>query len=138
MGKHRISWLIASAAAGIWLGATAASNAQVQRYEPTRPTVSPYLNLFRDQTGILPNYQALVRPLQLQNDINQQQRQTNQRSAEAAANLQAEIYGLQQRQAAELQMAPTGKQSWFQRPSQRNQFMNTSRFYSQSGKATSR
>jgi hypothetical protein len=138
MGKHRSCWLIALVAAGCWLGTAAESHAQVRRYEPSRPTVSPYLNLFREQTGILPNYQALVRPQQLQNETNQRQREINQRGATEAQNLQTQIYELQQKQAAELQMAPTGKNAWFQRPSQRNQFLNTSRFYSQSGKATSR
>jgi len=138
MGKHRNCWLIAFVAVGCWLDAVVVGHAQVRRYEPSRPTVSPYLNLFRDQTGILPNYQALVRPQLLQNETNQRQRAINQRGAAEALNLQAQLYDIQQRQAAELQMSPTGKNAWFQRPSQRNQFMNTSRFYSQSGKATSR
>ncbi|MEQ9408766.1 MAG: hypothetical protein RIK87_13610 [Fuerstiella sp.] len=32
------------------------------RYSPQRPTVSPYLNLLRNNTGPLPNYYSLVRP----------------------------------------------------------------------------
>ena len=32
------------------------------RYSPERPTVSPYLNLLRNDTGPLPNYYSLVRP----------------------------------------------------------------------------
>lgn len=32
------------------------------RYQPQRPTVSPYLNLLRNDTGPLPNYYSLVRP----------------------------------------------------------------------------
>lgn len=34
----------------------------IPRYTPKRPTVSPYLNLLRDDTGPLPNYYGLVRP----------------------------------------------------------------------------
>ena len=34
----------------------------VPRYRPSRPTVSPYLNLLRNDNGALPNYYGLVRP----------------------------------------------------------------------------
>lgn len=38
------------------------------------PTISPYLNLFRDETeNATPNYHAFVRPQQLQMDANRQQ-----------------------------------------------------------------
>ena len=130
--------LIAVGAACLWVSGTTASNAQVQRYAPSRPTVSPYLNLFRDQTGVLPNYQALVRPLQQQEDFNQQQRALNQRNAAVNQQLQNELFDLQLRQAAGPQMAPTGKGSWFQQPGQRHRFLDTSQFYSQSGSAGQR
>ncbi|QDT67244.1 hypothetical protein MalM25_01410 [Planctomycetes bacterium MalM25] len=41
------------------------------------PTISPYLNLFRDETSdsSLPNYYTFVRPQQQQYEANQQQRQ---------------------------------------------------------------
>jgi len=32
------------------------------RYSPQRPTISPYLNLLRNDSGPLPNYYSLVRP----------------------------------------------------------------------------
>ncbi len=32
------------------------------RYRPQRPTVSPYLNLLRNDNGPVPNYYSLVRP----------------------------------------------------------------------------
>jgi hypothetical protein len=44
------------------------------RYQPSRPTVSPYLNLFRQNEGPLPNYHSLVRP-QLQNIENERRQQ---------------------------------------------------------------
>ncbi len=34
---------------------------------PTRPTLSPYLNLARENTGVLPSYQAFVLPRLEQN-----------------------------------------------------------------------
>lgn len=34
----------------------------IPRYAPRRPTVSPYLNLLRNDFGPLPNYYSLVRP----------------------------------------------------------------------------
>ena len=39
------------------------SNGQdIPRYSPSRPTISPYLNLLRNDSGSLPNYYSLVRP----------------------------------------------------------------------------
>jgi hypothetical protein len=43
------------------------------RFEPSRPTISPYLNLLRRDVGPLPNYYSLVRPQLQQNDFNQRQ-----------------------------------------------------------------
>jgi hypothetical protein len=45
------------------------------QYTP-KPTVSPYLNLFNDPTGI-GVYQTLVRPFLNQNDVNSNQSATN-------------------------------------------------------------
>ena len=55
------------------------------RYQPSRPTVSPYLNLLRRDVGPLPNYYSLVRPQLNQNEFNQRQRVTN---AEQQAQIQ--------------------------------------------------
>jgi hypothetical protein len=57
------------------------------RYQPTRPTISPYLNLLRRDVGPLPNYHSLVRP-QLQQLANnqQQQLQLQQQRASIQAN----------------------------------------------------
>ena len=43
------------------------------RYSPSRATVSPYLNLLRNNTGPLPAYHGLVRPALNQQAYNQQQ-----------------------------------------------------------------
>ena len=39
-----------------------AGGQDVPRYTPQRPTVSPYLNLLRNDNGPVPNYYSLVRP----------------------------------------------------------------------------
>lgn len=41
---------------------SAESCAQPPRYRPQRPTVSPYLNLLRNDDAGVPNYYSLVRP----------------------------------------------------------------------------
>lgn len=62
------------------------SHAQTPRFQPSRPTVSPYLNLFRNNTGPLPNYYSLVRPQLYQQDFNQRQTQLmGQQAAEIGA-----------------------------------------------------
>lgn len=77
----------------------------VRRYQPSRPTVSPYLNLYRNNTGPLPNYYSLVRPQLNQQAFN------NQISAQQAQ--QNAALGLLQSQAAQPTTTPTGKRSWF-------------------------
>jgi hypothetical protein len=61
----------------------------VVRYQPSRPTVSPYLNLLRRDVGPLPNYHALVRPQIQQYQNNQvQQYQLQQQRAAIQSNRQ--------------------------------------------------
>jgi len=63
------------------------------QYRPSRPTLSPYLDLFRRDTGPLPNYFTFVRPRQqVQTQIQQQaynmqllQQQTNTLEDQALA-----------------------------------------------------
>jgi hypothetical protein len=55
--------------------------AQVKRYQPSRAPLSPYLNLLRPE-GALPNYYALVRPLE-----EQRQFERNTRGFERRQNL---------------------------------------------------
>lgn len=77
----------------------------MQRYQPSRPTVSPYMNLFRNNVGPLPNYYSLVRPqlnqLAFNDQVLAQQIQQN-------ASLT-----LLQSQAGQQGVTPTGKSSWF-------------------------
>lgn len=138
MLARRVSPLIAVIVAASWLAGGSASNAQTLRYQPSRPTVSPYLNLFRQQTGAIPNYQSLVRPLQLQNEANQRQQQINAERGATISALQAQLFELQQAQAAGAGVSPTGKSSWFFQPSPRQRFMDTSSFYSRAGGAAQR
>jgi hypothetical protein len=138
MNRQKRFWLLAALVLTLLeLGAERACVAQVRRYEPNRPTVSPYLNLFRNDFNnrALPNYQALVRPLQLQQDINQQQQRLLLQQNQALRQLNTNLQNFEQRAVTGQLVAPTGKGSWFLRPSRRAQFLNTSRFYSQAGTA---
>jgi hypothetical protein len=119
------------------LTAASASEAQVRRYEPSRPTVSPYLNLFRnrDSNPFLPNYYSFVRPLQQQYRLNQTQEQLLQQQGRAIGQLQSQVQQLGQAQMRGPLVAPTGKSSGFMRPGTRSTFLNTSRFYPQPGGA---
>jgi hypothetical protein len=66
------------------------------RYAPSRPTVSPYINLFRNQRGPIPNYHLYVRPILQQESIN----------AQYGAAVQQLEQGLRQTQTTPL--GPTG------------------------------
>jgi hypothetical protein len=57
-----------------WAQAQGIRSSRGQRYAPSRPTVSPYLNLLRRDNGPVPNYHTLVRP-QFQQLANNQQQQ---------------------------------------------------------------
>ena len=97
------------------LHAASASLAQVRRYEPSRPTVSPYLQLFRDdvRNQPLPNYYAYVRPLQQQYQVNQTQQRLLQQQSRTIGQLQTNMQSLERRQIEGPLVAPTGKGSWF-------------------------
>lgn len=127
--------VLAALSSAVWLAGALFANAQVMRYQPARPTVSPYLNLFRPNNGVIPNYQSLVRPMLQQQAINQQQQLFNEQQSQSLQQLQLNMQGMQQQQASGSLVPPTGKSSWFARPSSRHQFMNTSRYFSQSGSA---
>jgi hypothetical protein len=104
-----------------------------QRYEPSRPTVSPYVNLFRENNGIVPNYQSLVRPMLQQQQTNIYQGQQLKKQQQSLRDLQVSQQDLERRARAGTSMSPTGKGAWFNKPGSQSTFMNTSGFYSQSG-----
>lgn len=119
------SWLaLALTAAGV--GEAAAQ--RPQRYQPSRPTLSPYLNLLRNNNSAIPNYYSFVRPYQNQQALNQ---------------LQGEQLGFQNAQIgrvqAELLQQPapgpvTGTPSWFRQPGTRTYFLNSSRYFGRAGR----
>ena len=102
---------------------------QQRRYQPSSPTVTPYLNLSRFNTGGLPNYYSLVRPQQQQRSFNAREtalRQQQQRRLDQQQRRLDQVNTtLETRQTIE----PTGKASWFMYPGSRQSFLNTSRYY---------
>ena len=80
---------------------------QRPRYQPSRPTVSPYLYLSQPETNGMPSYYAFVRPYQRQSQVNQSQQgqlQTQQTEIKSLDNQ------FQLRQTA---TPPTGSNSTF-------------------------
>lgn len=63
------------------------------RYQPARPTVSPYLNLFRTQRGPIPNYNLYVRPMLQQQSINAQQGAAVQQLEQGLRQTQTTVSG---------------------------------------------
>lgn len=125
------SRLILAATAGILMSVASATNrarAQgYQRYQPSRPTVSPYLNLFQNNRNggfnrAVPNYYSLVRPQLQQQQINANQQDLLNQQGGTLQQLQSNVQVLQQQQEG----APvvTGHNSWF---------FNTSRYFAQVG-----
>lgn len=76
------------------------------RYQPARPTLSPYLNLLRRDAGPVPNYYSLVRPQLNQIDLNQRQRVLNQQQQAQISSNARNITELKESTAA-----PTGTAS---------------------------
>lgn len=97
--------------------------AQVARYQPNTPTLSPYLNLSRFNNGGLPNYFALVRPQIQQRQVNLQQQALINRQERQIVRLQNEV------QSGITPAGPTGSNSWFMIPGNQTSFLNTSQFF---------
>jgi hypothetical protein len=79
------------------------------RYQPSRPTVSPYLNLFRNGNSAAMNYQTLVRPQINQENTNQQERTAVQRLQRQLGDVSQTVYGA----AAARSMRTTGHRTVF-------------------------
>lgn len=97
-------------AAAVWLGLTAGASAQnpAGRYQPTQPTISPWMGLYSRNTGALDNYHSFVRPEQeLRSTIRQQNTQTQQNN-DALQTLRTQVHDL-----SEPQMRSTGAGSVF-------------------------
>jgi TolA-binding protein len=123
-------WLSVAIVAGfIVLASSGGSMAHAQGYQPSRPTVSPYLNLFQNNRNgqlnrALPNYYTLVRPQLQQQQVNQTQQQLLQQQNGTIEQLQGTVQILQQQKTG--RQVVTGHGS---------AFMNTSRYYAQAGTA---
>ena len=109
----------------MWIACQRASFAQVARYEPSSPTVSPYLNLTATNFGVVPNYYAFVRPEIRQREFNRQGRLLLSRQEQEISTLQDEI------QRGTTPAAVTGTGSWFLVPARQTRFLDTTRFYPQ-------
>jgi hypothetical protein len=90
----------------LWLGIPAATccgqgpGSLPGRYQPSRPTVSPYLNLLRRDAGPIPNYFSLVRPQLQQLETNQRQQAINLRQQDQLQNLDNQMLTITQSPAA--------------------------------------
>ena len=124
---------IAVLAVGIAFFAKASDAQDTERYEPSTPTVSPYLNLFRNDNGrsALPNYYSLVRPLQNQYRTNVIQQQILQQQGQAINQLHQTTTLLES--AQNQPMSETGHQSWFFNPGTRTRFQDTAQYFSHAG-----
>ena len=114
------SCLLAAAGESVQAQSRRGRTNAVPRYQPPTPTVSPYLNLLRPE-GPIPNYYALVRPLQRQEQFNRQTMAFQERQAQEVERLQ--------RQFAQPQVLPTGTAGWFFDEGRQPPFGNTSHYY---------
>jgi hypothetical protein len=114
MNRTTTFWL---ALCGVLMLGSVSAQAQYPptRYQPSRPTVSPYLNLLRTDRGPLPNYYTFVRP-QLEQQWTNQQLQSG--IIQNRTNLQAVGQRVGQIEAATMQPTGTGAS-----------FMNYSHYY---------
>ncbi len=86
-------------------------------YEPQSPTVSPWLGLWRQNTGALDNYHTFVQP---QMELNRTLQMQNSALTRQAAGLQSLHNEIMQPQGNQSGMMPTGQGSTF---------MNYSHYY---------
>lgn len=114
------------------LAPTAEAQYRQRRYQPSRPTVSPYLNLFRINNNVIPNYQSLVRPEQEALRFRQEQLQLDQQRQRELSQLQSNVNRLEQAPLTTPLVAPTGKGSWFNVQGG-SQFGDTRGYFSKAG-----
>ena len=108
-----------------WIAMSAQqSHGQVRRYAPNTPTISPYLNLTRNNGGGLPNYYSLVRPQIQQQDFDRRQAAQQQAQGKKIMTLQDEV------QAG---LTPTGKGAGFLNFGTRHSFGDTTGRFPQPG-----
>lgn len=98
-------------------------SAQVRRYQPRTPTLSPYLNLTLFNGGGLPNYYAYVRPELHQQALNEREQALTRQQGQTIQRLQNEI------QRGTVPIAETGTGSWFMTLGTRTSYLDTTRYY---------
>jgi hypothetical protein len=123
--RRRRLLLSAGAVAAVSLACLPTCVAQVRRYEPNTPTLSPYLGLTLFNNGGVPNYYAFVRPRQQQRSFNLQQQALAQRQAGEIQQLDYDV------QRGIVPVAQTGTGSWFFTPGARTTYLDTSQYYPQ-------
>ena len=123
--RHRFRRVLVPACvtAAISLSCLQTSVAQVQRYEPQTPTLSPYLGLTLFNNGGVPNYYAFVRPRLQQRSLNLQQQAFTSQHGEEIQRLQNDV------QRGVVPVAKTGTGSWFMTPGTRSSYLDTAHFY---------
>ncbi|QDU55058.1 hypothetical protein [Aeoliella mucimassa] len=103
------------------------AQAQVPRYQPTRPTTSPYLNLLRPE-GAIPNYYSLVRPMQRQNQMQSQLRSDFQKFGQQQGMINRT---LEKRLSQPEFIRPTGSAGWYMEEGTVPPYQNTGYYYQQ-------
>lgn len=123
--SHFVRTMLLGAAWGLSaLAVTDASYAQVTRYQPNSPTVSPYLDLTRTNIGGgLPNYYAFVRPKQRQAAINQHTQSELNQQYRSLGRLRRDV------EKEIPPIASTGTGSWHMHPGSKTSFRNTTQYY---------
>ena len=121
--RLRTSLVLAVSVASLCLAGGREGAAQVARYQPSTPTISPYLNLTRFNPGGLPNYYALVRPQIQQRQINLQEQARLRFQERQIIRLENEV------QQVLAPTGPTGTNSWFMVPGNQAKFLDTTQFY---------
>lgn len=97
--------------------------AQVRRYQPYSPTLSPYLDLtLRNNRGI-PNYYAFVRPRLEQRAFNQQAQALTRQHGTEIQRLQNDV------QRGITSTTQTGIGSWFMTNGTRTTYLDTTSYY---------
>jgi hypothetical protein len=97
---HALALLVASTLLGSFdatvfaqgsRGQAAPRSPRASRYQPNRPTVSPYLNLFRRDGSPTTNYHTLVRPQLRQQDFNRRQEATSRQLEQSVEQTQRQL-----------------------------------------------
>lgn len=97
---------------------------ELLRYQPSSPTVSPYLNLGRFNTSGLPNYYTLVRPLNRQRQVNTQAQRLQRQQGAALQRLERAV-----QPNLVVPQVSTGTSSQFLNSGSRAVYRDTRQFY---------